>query len=270
MIREYVISLAAEYVINPMKNPINNLISRKDTMNVYEDGGEHVGLPAENIRLIDAFAQSTYKSVYVWDCLEESFRYVSPLMAMRFGKTSEELLEGGTETCKEILFEEELEILRCVPLGERLLEEMGLQGRCDYSVSCDLHVRQGGGKRLATFRFVPFALDACGKVRLALCTISLSVGKDAGNAILLEDGMSHYWRYDFEKGCWDKKTKPVLTDMEKDVLLLSANGLTLSDIAATVHKSLDSVKTYRRALFRKLDVTNISSAITCAANYRLI
>lgn len=253
-----------------MKNPINNLISRKDAMNVHKAGNEHAGLPAEDIRLIDAFAQSTYKSVYVWDCLEESFRYVSPLMAMRFGKTSEELLEGGTETCKEILFEEELEILRCVPLGERQLEEMGLQGRCDYSVSCDLHVRQGGGKRLATFRFVPFALDACGKVRLALCTISLSVGKDAGNAILLEDGMSHYWRYDFKKGCWNKKTKPVLTDLEKDVLVLSANGLTLSDIAAMVHKSLDTVKTYRRALFRKLDVTNISSAITCAVNYRLI
>lgn len=61
-----------------------------------------------------------------------------------------------------------------------------------------------------------------------------------------------------------------LTDREKEVLMLSARGLTVDEIADRVHRAKDSIKSRRRAIFEKLGVSSISEAIAFAVNYKLI
>jgi DNA-binding CsgD family transcriptional regulator len=57
---------------------------------------------------------------------------------------------------------------------------------------------------------------------------------------------------------------------EKEVLLLSAQGKTVEDIAKIVSRSNDSIKSRRRAIFKKLEVKSISEALAFARNYKLI
>lgn len=57
---------------------------------------------------------------------------------------------------------------------------------------------------------------------------------------------------------------------EKEVLLLSAQGKTVDEIAKIVSRSKDSIKSRRRAIFEKLDVKSISEALAFARNYKLI
>lgn len=47
-------------------------------------------------------------------------------------------------------------------------------------------------------------------------------------------------------------------------------GYTMNEIADKINRSFDTVKSYRRTLLEKLEVANISEAISFAINYRLI
>jgi DNA-binding NarL/FixJ family response regulator len=44
----------------------------------------------------------------------------------------------------------------------------------------------------------------------------------------------------------------------------------MTEIADIISRSFDTVKSYRKSLLEKLDVANISEAISFAINYRLI
>ena len=79
-----------------------------------------------------------------------------------------------------------------------------------------------------------------------------------------------FWIYNRQKRKWMEMSRPELKDMEREVLKLSAMGYTMNEIADIVSRSFDTVKSYRKSLLEKLDVANISEAISFAINYRLI
>ena len=79
-----------------------------------------------------------------------------------------------------------------------------------------------------------------------------------------------YWEYDLMLHRWEEHAAPVLNETEKAILTLSIQGLTINAIAEKVHLAVDSVKTARRRLYEKLEVNNISEAISYVTNYKLL
>jgi len=69
---------------------------------------------------------------------------------------------------------------------------------------------------------------------------------------------------------WKATERIELSNREKEILQLSTRGYTISEIAETIFVSPDTVKFHRKKLFEKLEVANISEAIVCAANNKLI
>jgi DNA-binding CsgD family transcriptional regulator len=61
-----------------------------------------------------------------------------------------------------------------------------------------------------------------------------------------------------------------LKNTEKEVLKLAAMGFDLEETAKIMIKSFNTIRTYRKNIFKKLNVNNISEAIVYAKNYRLI
>ena len=61
-----------------------------------------------------------------------------------------------------------------------------------------------------------------------------------------------------------------LKEEEKEVVRLSAQGYSIAEMADRMNKSFDTIKSYRKSLFRKLDVDNISEAVSRAVTKRLI
>ncbi|MBQ9216032.1 MAG: helix-turn-helix transcriptional regulator [Prevotella sp.] len=57
---------------------------------------------------------------------------------------------------------------------------------------------------------------------------------------------------------------------EKQILTLSAQGYTMKEIAGQMLRSFDTVKFYRRQIFEKLDVQNITEALSLATSYCLV
>jgi len=61
-----------------------------------------------------------------------------------------------------------------------------------------------------------------------------------------------------------------LTETERDILRLSSQGYTMDEIATMLCKSIDTIKTYKKRLFAKLEVRSIAEALSYATNYKLI
>lgn len=223
------------------------------------------------INATNAFARSTYKCVYIIDYYQQDFLYISPNMALLLGKSCEEIMDFGYRIYTDLVPEEDLKILLEInQKGFLKLNEFTSNDKVKYSISYDFRFMNGRKRRMVNHRITPILLDSNGNVWLALCTIALSSSKVAGNIILQKDGESAYWSYNLKSHRWDFCKGIVLSDTEKDVLVMSAQGIKMEEIASTLCKSVDTIKACKRVLFNKFHVGNISEAIAYASNYRLL
>ena len=69
---------------------------------------------------------------------------------------------------------------------------------------------------------------------------------------------------------WAEKEEMALSEDERKVLLLSAQGFNMDEISGKICKSVNSVKNYKRRLFERVGVCSISEALSYATNYGLI
>ena len=84
-----------------------------------------------------------------------------------------------------------------------------------------------------------------------------------------KNGQQKYWKYSFEGHWWKECDGVSLKEEELEVLRLSVAGLTMTEIADRMCRSLDSIKFYKRHAFEKLGVANISEAISRATLNKL-
>lgn len=123
---------------------------------------------------------------------------------------------------------------------------------------------------LINHKITPLRLNKEGKIWLTFCSVSFSSHTNAGNLEVIHKGCSTCWIYNLESKKWKEGKGIELKDVEKNVLRLSAQGYTTNEIAERLYKSIDTIKSYKRKLFENLGVNNISEAIFCAVNKKLI
>ena len=151
-----------------------------------------------------------------------------------------------------------------------LFNEIPFSERLDYTISYDFHIIHGRNRRLVNHHLTPMVLTKDGRIWLALCTISMSARSTPGHIIMKKSGSKSYYEYSLDKHKWITKEGITLSERERDVLTLSAQGYTMNDIADKLCKSIDTIKACKRALFSKLGVKNIAEALSYATNYKLL
>lgn len=250
---------------------IKNFFIKENTIEYISD--ESYDTITHIIEDIDAFARTTYKSVYVIDYYRQNFPYVSDNPLFLCGMTADEVKELGYNFYINQVTPEDLQLLLEINVaGFQFLQEIATEDIRDYTVSYDFHIINKGSnkKRLINHQITPLRLTGSGKVWLALCAASISSSDKSGNITMFQNKSKKYWQYNRESRKWNEMLRPELKDVEKDVLKLSAMGFTMNEIADEVNRSFDTVKAYRKSLFEKLGVDNISEAINYAMNHRLI
>lgn len=162
-------------------------------------------------------------------------------------------------------------LLKINAVGFQFFNRQPKEERHLFSISYDFHIVNNNKESvLINHKLTPLAMDKNGHMWLGVCYVSISNNDSVGNIQVRKSGDSCYWCYEPEIDRWIKKVGLKLTDREKEVLMLSARGLTVEQIADRVHRSKDTIKSRRRALFEKLGVSSISEAIAFAVNYKLI
>ena len=134
----------------------------------------------------------------------------------------------------------------------------------------DFHIENGEDCYLVNHKITPFALAPDGRAWLAMCVVSLSHHTTPGHIEFRKKGQQVYWEYNLDSHSWQERSNFTLRPQEKQVLILSAQGYTVQQIADKLCRAIDTVKTYKRAMFERLGVHSITEALTVATNLGLI
>lgn len=221
---------------------------------------------------IDAFARTTYKSLYVIDYQKKGFDYVSDNPLFLCGNTAEEVKEMGYAFYFKHVVEADLNLLLKInTIGFEYYERVPVEERKNYTISYDFHlVNKAGEKTLINHKMTPLFLTEEGKLWKAIAIISLSSESKSGNIRVTNKKDNKVFNYDLDGDFWKETEVIKLTSREKEILHYSVRGYTINEVAEAIFVSPDTVKFHRKKLFDKLDVANISEAIAYATNNKLV
>ncbi len=225
----------------------------------------------EYIRAAEAFARTSYQSIYIIDYYKRNFLYVSPNPMFLRGLTPEQVKEMGYRFYLDYVPEDEQQLLLTFnSSGFSFYNELPLDERTKWYISYDFHTLYDSRKILINHKLTPMALTSDGRMWLGLCVVSVSTHTEPGHIEMHRVGSPDYFEYNLLTCRWEKRRIPMLSEGEKSVLTLSIQGYTMQEIAEILYLSPDTIKKYRQRIFEKLNVRNISEAIVTATNSKLI
>jgi DNA-binding CsgD family transcriptional regulator len=220
----------------------------------------------------DAISRTTYQSLYIIDYYKKNFLYVSNNPLFLCGNTAKEVQQlGYAFYLNHVPEQEQIMLTEINKAGFDFFNKIPITERAKYTISYNFHLLNGKKKILINHKLTPVELTADGKIWLAACVVSLSSrDSSVGNIEMRKTDETFFWKYSLESRRWREEKGITLSEREKEILLLSAKGYTMNEIADEVCLSLDTIKFYRRKLFEKLDAKNIIEAAAIAANHKLI
>ena len=220
--------------------------------------------------LLCSMSQISNTGFYIIDYFKQNFLYVSDTIACWCGIPADKVKELGYNLYTEHVPEKDLAMLKEVnDAGFRLYESLPSEERTKYSITYNFHFCNAHVSRLVNHRLTPLSIKD-GKIWLALCSVTLCANKESGRIIMKKHKDRIYYEYSLKTHRWNKKVEPLLSDIEKQILTLTAQGYICKEIAEIIHRSENTVKTYRKAFQQKFQTTGITASLTYAIQYDLL
>ncbi|WP_255495454.1 response regulator transcription factor [Dysgonomonas sp. 521] len=220
------------------------------------------------MKVFDSFSRTTQLSFYVIDAHKKRFIYVSDNPLFLSGYTRQEVLDMGYDFGKKVVSEEDQKRVSLFNWQVfNIFHSYPVETRLKMSFSFDYSLIQPDKRSiLINHKMTPICLSDSGQLWLALCVVTLSTKTAPGAITIMLDGEP--LDFNFYSGTYKMIKKEVvsLSRREKEVLQLSAQGNSNEQIAAKLFIDINTVKFHKRNIFSKLDVKNITEAITFAQN----
>lgn len=203
------------------------------------------------IELVRAFERVSPHHLCVFDYKKRDFLYV----ADNGGIISEENIKIAADSyCRG------LDFIRRQPTKRRK----------DYTVACCQHSHPRKGSLLLNHRLTPLIFSGKNDFRFALCVVSLAPLSESEKLTVIDHKTNRCFHYSSTQKRWIVEKVITLSAIEKEMLSLAAQGHTISEIANITCRSVDSVKSYKRGVFKKIGAHKITEAITYAQNHDLL
>nr|WP_262915297.1 helix-turn-helix transcriptional regulator [Niabella ginsengisoli] len=162
-------------------------------------------------------------------------------------------------------------LLKINESGFSFFYDLPVEDRSKYAISYDFNLKQPHGNLiLVNHKLKPLLFDRFHNPWIALCIVSISSRSEPGNIRFTSSELKKFYELDLKKKEWKEKKNLHLNKREKEVLLLSAQGLTMKEIAYRLAIDINTVKFHKRTVFSKLKVKSISEAITASMDLALL
>lgn len=141
--------------------------------------------------------------------------------------------------------------------------------KLDYKAICKVRMKDSEGN----YRYIDnttqiLRLSPAGKMWLILCCYNLSPVQERGEGIspsIIDTASGEVKNLQFKKA-----RSKILSEREKEILLLIKQGLPSKLIADTLHISLHTVNRHRQNIISKLSVANSIEAVMAAQSMNLL
>jgi DNA-binding CsgD family transcriptional regulator len=251
----------------------NNDFSSLLTKNrIKPTSGEGHSQQDSYLDVIRAVSRLTYESIYVIDYEKMGFEYVSQNPLFLCGYTPEEVLLMGYAFYFKNVPGPDLELLTILnSAGFDFYDTLPPGDRMLYSITYDFHlISKDGRQLLINHKLTPLFLNAQQKIWKAICIVSLSHQKAAGNVHVYKQGSADRWELDIATSIWRKSLIVQLNERELETLRLHARGFSINEIAEKLFVVPDTIKYYRRRIFERLQVSNMAEALFYAIDSKMI
>jgi DNA-binding CsgD family transcriptional regulator len=237
-----------------------------------------LNIPEEEYRktavLIDSFnavSRAIYQSLYIIDYYKKNFLHVLNNPLFLCGNTAQEVQKMGFMFYLQYVPEKEQKMLIEInAAGFDFFEKLPANEKIKCTISCDFHLVNGRKKTLVNHKLTPILLDKEGRIWLAACIVSLSSHSTSGNVMACIIDRPVFWEYSLKNHSWEEKERIILNEREKEILSFSSQGYTMGEIADKLCVALDTVKFYKKRIFEKMQVKNITEALSFAVNHKLL
>ncbi|MBQ8957324.1 MAG: response regulator transcription factor [Bacteroidales bacterium] len=247
-----------EFVINKFYQPIGITERDYQQAQLFIDAAQ-------------AFAQTSYQTIYIVDYFRNDFLFVSDNPIFSCGYSVEQIKAEGYAFFVHNTVEAEFFLLSEIQEASlSAFNHIPLIEKKKCMVSYDFHLITNQRKLLVNHKLSPLAFDASGRMWLALCVASFSAHREIGHIQFYRLLTQKFSEYSLLEHNWIELKEITLKPEEKEMLVLSSRGFSVSEIAERMYKSQDTVKLYRKQLFDKLDARNIIEALSYAVNYGLL
>lgn len=225
------------------------------------------------IHMLDAVARLSNASLYLVDYNARGFLYVSDNPLFLCGYTPEEVKRLGYTFYLKQVPEQDLQMLLEInTAGFQFFEKLSLSERTQYAISYDFHLknRADNAQTLINHKLTPLEVRQNGEIWLALCMVSHSTNRTAGNIMSQNKCTGHSFTYNQVSKKWKRMPGVTLSKREKEIIRLSFKGYSSDKIAESLFISKETVKFHKKNIFRKLDVTNIAQAVSVSFRDKII
>ena len=202
-------------------------------------------------------------SLYLVDYHKREFLYVSPNPLFLCGYSREEVKSFGYDFYFKVVPPEDLKMLMEInEKGFGYFYQQPAEKRSNLFFSYEFRLKHLNNQTyMVNHKITPFALAPDGDMWLSLCVVSLSTKEAPGHFYMQEFDSLNRLEYSFKTKRWKTTQAITLTEREKEVLQLSAQGYTAQDIADRIFVDVSTVKFHKTNIFNKLGVNNMMEAI---------
>ena len=225
------------------------------------------------IDILEGLSRMTYRNFSIVDYPNNQFLYVSDNSSSLCGVSSDIIMDMGCKFYEEYVVSEDLQLMNAAKAAARnFLAQIPMEEKFNYILSYNFRIKHEMHETLSlvNHQYTPLKIAPTGEVLLAVCLTSMSSNRCLGMVEITHKDRNEHWVYDRSNDSWKKTPRIVLKKEEKEVVKLSAQGYSISDMAEYMNKSFDTIKFYRKSLFRKLDADNITEAVSRAVSKRLL
>ena len=217
--------------------------------------------------LLDGVSRLSNQSIYLIDFYRGDVLYssVNPLFLSKSELENISLLKNRFDIASNLI-DESSQISIFVKSWFDFIESKPIEDKRNYTLQFDYHIEV----RLVGVSMTPVFLSLEGKPWIILCSSKISTNSSFGNVLISRNNSRDIWHFSIITKRWIKGELLSLTEIEQKVLRLSIQGKTETEICNEIFRSINGLKSLKRRIFRKMEVNNITEAVSFAISHGLI
>ena len=234
---------------------------------ISDDEYSQIGLLFESL---EALSRLTNPSMIVIDFYRNELIFRTDTLLFTDEASHKDKQRESTNPYWSLIKEENLNrLLETRRAYLELVDSFSYQQKLHHTFVIDYNIYIKHQEHTITQKFTPLKLRPDGQLWLGLFIFTTSPHDDCGQVELFGEGF-RYW-FDFEKNQFlQVKEIKRLSQIEKSIIIRASKGMTTHSIANDLCRSVETIKTYKKRLFKKFGVTSMAEAIAYASNYGLL
>ncbi len=245
-----------------------DLLARIQATGITEEDYERIG---QFTNMVDSISPLFFQAFSIFDYHKMRIHHIATKNYGLLNMDREEAMNKGGDYIYSYMTENESnKTLTLAACRQDFVRNQPACERKNIVFFRNFPVQIHGKSTAISYRSIALEIAPDGRTWLGLGIQSLSPLKK-GNLLVAQNIKTHeQWTLDMDSEQWVKTSLPQLSDKEREILNLAAQGLMTKEIADILNRTESTIETHRRALFKKLNVTNMMEAVGYAMTYHLL